>query len=93
MPLNNTRWGDAIAARVLALAVADDAPITIGGLQQVWRAVKDEDIIEWAANGTITLLAGDILVPASATLLDSTGNPCTGFTQSGVPSTFTGRIS
>lgn len=80
MPLDNTRWGDAIAARVIALAVADTSPITPGTLQIVWRSIKDEDIIEWTANGRVKILAGDLLVP-SIGYLDSVGQPVTGIAQ------------
>lgn len=77
MPLNNVRWGDAIAARVIALGVSDSSPITTGQLQIMWRAIKDEDVIEWTTNGRVKILAGDLLVPALG-YLDSVGQPVVG---------------
>lgn len=54
MAMNNTSWGDAVAAAVQAVGVSAGTPITPLQLKLIWRAVKGEDVTHLIANAEIT---------------------------------------
>ena len=54
MPLTNPRWGDAVAAAVLAVGVDDSAEVTVAQLEAVWNAVCGEHITEITGNAITT---------------------------------------
>jgi hypothetical protein len=79
MALDNTRWGNAVAAAVQGVGITDDAKITTGQLEVVWRAICGEHQGEIDTNADINLDAADVStdVPGLG-LLDGMSNPVTG---------------
>lgn len=63
MALNNTRWGDGIAAAVKALGISDQAKITDDQLKLVWRAMAAESIIEVSAHADVAPGTFNIINP------------------------------
>lgn len=57
MAMDNTVWGDAVAAAIQSIGVAAGTPITPAQLQLVWRAVKGEDITHLVGNAEINDVA------------------------------------
>lgn len=57
MAMNNTVWGDAVAAAIQSIGVSAGTPVTPAQLQLIWRAIKGEDITHLVANAEINDVA------------------------------------
>lgn len=53
MAMNNTVWGDAVAAAIQSVGVVAGTPVTPTQLQLIWRAIKGEDITHLIGNAEI----------------------------------------
>jgi hypothetical protein len=73
MAMNNVRWGDNIAAAVLALNVQDNAKITDMQLKLLWRAVAGENITEISGFAKVAPGSFQIINPETNTPVPVTG--------------------
>lgn len=73
MAMNNVRWGDNVAAAILALNVQDNGKITTNQLQLLWRAVAGENITEIVGFAKVAPGTFQIINPETNTPVPVTG--------------------
>ncbi len=79
MALNTNRWGDAVAAAIQAEGITAGTPITTGQLEDIWRAIKGEDVTEITTNALVsTTVTGATGTGPSGGPLPITAQPGTG---------------
>lgn len=54
MALDNNRWGTAVANAISSIGIVAGTPITSGQLEQVWQAIKGEDVTEITSNAVVS---------------------------------------
>lgn len=77
MAIDKDAWGTRIRDAINAVGVVAGTPVTQAQLEQIWRAIKDEDKTELTTKMEYTHQAGDFNVPATG-IVDSVSQPCTG---------------
>lgn len=76
MALDKDRWGTNVAAAIKAIGVTAGTPVTDTQLQNLWKAIKEQDKTEINTNADIDLASNDISVlPGS---FSNTGGPVAG---------------